>query len=447
MSDINIIDQFTETFIRYVDGGFGLLSGEVGFLTSVIVGIDIVMAGLFWAWDERSDVIQSLVKKILYVGFFALILNQFGFLSDVIFKSFTGLGLVATGSPLSADDLLRPGFVAATGFDAAHPIIDEIRTSFGFTDLLSPLSMATALVLIFAWLLVILSFFVLSIQLFVTIIEFKLTTLAGFVLVPFALWRGTSFLAERVLGAVISAGIKMMVLAVVTGIGTTLFSTFTGAFGTDPVEMEDAMVLVLASLSLVGLSVFAPGIATGLVSGAPQLGAGAAVATVGGVAAASMAGAGLALGAARVAGGAALGAAKAASSTAGTLSTGYTLAKNTSGASGTAGTAAGLGGAAKAGAGALTAKLKERAARPVQGLKDAFGEGQAAGWSATGGRTTGEAAGRDAAHAEAGRAPQWANELRRRQRMAGAAHMSREILREGDRPGAPANPTLKDGDD
>ncbi len=40
---------------------------------------------------------------------------------------------------------------------------------------------------------------------------------------------------------------------------------------------QQAMTLVLASLSLFGLGIFGPGIATGLVSGAPQLGAGAAV--------------------------------------------------------------------------------------------------------------------------------------------------------------------------
>jgi len=58
----------------------------------------------------------------------------------------------------------------------------------------------SVVVLFIAWLIVILSFFVLAVQLFVTLIEFKLTTLAGFVLVPFALWNKTRFLAERVLG-------------------------------------------------------------------------------------------------------------------------------------------------------------------------------------------------------------------------------------------------------
>ena len=40
--------------------------------------------------------------------------------------------------------------------------------------------------------------FVLAIILFLAVVEFKLTTLKGFILVPFALWRGTSFIAEPV---------------------------------------------------------------------------------------------------------------------------------------------------------------------------------------------------------------------------------------------------------
>ncbi len=41
------------------------------------------------------------------------------------------------------------------------------------------------------------AFFILAIQIFVTLIEFKLTTLAGFVMIPFALFNKTSFLAEK----------------------------------------------------------------------------------------------------------------------------------------------------------------------------------------------------------------------------------------------------------
>ncbi len=34
MNDLNVIDQFMQTFIRYIDGGFGLLGGDVAFLTT-----------------------------------------------------------------------------------------------------------------------------------------------------------------------------------------------------------------------------------------------------------------------------------------------------------------------------------------------------------------------------------------------------------------------------
>ena len=134
-------------------------------------------------------------------------------------------------------------------------------------------------VLLIAWLVVLVAFFILAVQLFVTLIEFKLTTLAGFVLVPFGLFGKTAFLAERVLGNVVTSGVKVLVLAVIVGIGTTLFGEFTQGFGGNQPSLEDALALVLAALSLLGLGIFGPGIANGLISGAPQLGAGAAVGT------------------------------------------------------------------------------------------------------------------------------------------------------------------------
>ena len=52
--------------------GFGLLSGDVAFLTTVLVAIDITLAGLFWAMHGDENVPVQLIRKVLYVGFFAL---------------------------------------------------------------------------------------------------------------------------------------------------------------------------------------------------------------------------------------------------------------------------------------------------------------------------------------------------------------------------------------
>ena len=277
MDDLSVIDRFMQAFVAYIDSGFGLLGPDVAFLTTVLVGIDVTLAGLFWAMGGEDDVIGRFLKKILYVGAFALILGSFPVLAEVIFRSFAGLGLTAGGGAMTADDLLRPGYVAGTGFEAAKPMLDEVAEMIGFVGFFE--NFLAIAVLMIAWLVVVLSFFVLAVQLFVTVIEFKLTALAGFVLVPFALWNRTSFLAERVLGNVVASGIKLMVLAVIVGIGSGFFAEFVGAVGGDETDLAEAMSLVLGSLALLGLGVFGPGIASGLVAGAPQLGAGAALGT------------------------------------------------------------------------------------------------------------------------------------------------------------------------
>jgi Type IV secretory pathway, TrbL components len=70
MNDLSVIDHFLDVFSHYIDSGFGLLHGEVAFLTATLVVIDMTLAGLFWAMGGE-DVIGRLIKKTLYVGAFA----------------------------------------------------------------------------------------------------------------------------------------------------------------------------------------------------------------------------------------------------------------------------------------------------------------------------------------------------------------------------------------
>ena len=321
MTGTGVIDQFLETFTRYIDNGFGLVGGEVGYLATTLAAIDITLAALFWSWGADDDIVARLVKKTLFIGVFAYLIGNWNNLARIVFESFAGLGLKASGTSLSSGDFLRPGKIAQVGLDAGRPILESISNLMGYISFFE--NFVQIVVLLFAWAVVLLTFFILAIQLFVTLIEFKLTTLAGLVLIPFGLFGKTAFAAERVLGNVVSSGIKVLVLAVIVGIGSTLFSQFTSGFNGGQPTIEDAMTLVLAALSLLGLGIFGPGIANGLVSGGPQLGAGAAVGTslaAGGVVAA---GAGLAAGGAVLAGGAVAGAARGGSMIAGGAAAAY----------------------------------------------------------------------------------------------------------------------------
>jgi type IV secretion system protein TrbL len=432
MGGTGVIDRFLGVFTQYIDSGFGLLQPEVAFVATTLIAIDITLAALFWSWSGDDDIIARLVKKTLFVGVFAYLIGNWNNLARIIFESFSGLGLKAAGSSLSAADFLRPGRVAQVGLDAGRPLLDSISGLMGYISFFENFIQIT--VLLFAWVMVLLAFFIMAIQLFVTLIEFKLTTLAGFVLIPFGLFGKSAFMAERVLGNVISSGIKVLVLSVIVGIGSTLFSQFTtGLAGTQP-SIDDAMAIVLAALSLLGLGIFGPGIANGLVSGGPQLGAGAAVgaaAAGGGVVAAGLAGAGMAASGLAAAGGMAAGAARGGAALAGGATTAY-RAGGTSGAATT--------GLAK-GTEAVMSPLRRAADSP----RSSF---EAGGQTATG---EGSPAGAAAATSSAGSSarsspPAWARRMKRSQTINHGTSAAAHAVRSGDHGGGGASVDLSEGE-
>lgn len=424
MGGTGVVDRFLDVFSRYIDSGFGLVAGEVSFVATTLIVIDVTLAALFWAWGEADDVLARLVKKTLFVGVFAYIIGNWAVLTQIVFESFAGLGLKASGTGFSVGELLQPGRVAQVGLDAARPMIDAIADLVGFVSFFE--NFLQIVILLAAWALVVTAFFILSIQLFVTLIEFKLTTLAGFVLIPFGLFGKTAFMAERVLGNVVSSGIKVLVLAVIVGIGSTLFAQFISAIPEEP-TIEDALSIVLASLTLMALGIFGPGIANGIVAGGPQLGAGAAAGT------------------ALLAGGAATAAASGARLVAGTATAAAgTAVMTTSKASGGAVTAYAMGSAGRTGPQAVGAGLKAvgeaagaTAMSPLRkartSVQQAFREGGRAAIVNTGG--TIKSGGTDPAEAQVpadAAVPAWARSMRQRQSLAHGATIAAHTLKSGD---------------
>lgn len=435
MGGTGVIDRFLEVFTSYIDSGFGLLGGEVAFIATTLIVIDVTLAALFWSWGEGDDIIARLVKKTVFVGVFAYIIGNWNALAKIVFNSFAGLGIKASGTGFSATDLLHPGRVAQVGLDAGRPILNSISGLMGYISFFE--NFIQIAVLLFAWIVVLLAFFVLAVQLFITLIEFKLATLCGFVLIPFGLFGKTAFMAERVLGNVISTGVKVLVLAVIVGIGSTLFTEFTTALGPAQPTIDDAMTIVLAALSLLGLGIFGPGIANGIVSGGPQLGAGAAAGTAfaaGGAIAGGVAGARLAAGAAA---GAISGTTKGGAFVSGAASSAYAL--GSAGKTGAAAMAGGAGGVGKAAVGAALAPLRKAA----DAMKASHRDGGRAAITATGGSIVG---GTPQAPSPSSGPPAWAAAMKRRQTMTHGATVAAHSLRAGDGGGSGASVDVSEKD-
>jgi type IV secretion system protein TrbL len=413
MGGTGVIDNFLGVFTQYIDSGFGLVQGDVRWLASVLIAIDITLAGLLWAMAPDEDVLARLIRKTLYIGVFAFILGNYNNLAKIIYNSFAGLGVEAGGGTISAAQLLQPGRIAQVGVTAGQPILTAISGLMGFASFFD--NFVQIVILLIAWVIVIASFFVMAIQLFVSLIEFKLTTLAGFVLVPFALFGRTAFLAEKVLGNVVSSGVKILVLAVIIGIGSTIFGQFTSGMAASP-TINDALTLILAALSMLGLTIFGPGIANGLIAGGPQLGAGAAVGTGLAVAGLGYAGSSLAAGAA----GAALGAERAGASLAGAATSGFRSA------------------------GLATAGETAAAASPLRSATGADSSSVAQGPAGTGGSSSSAPAA--SSQSQSAEPPAWVQRMKRSQAVSHGVAAAEHAVRSGDHPSSGGGVDLSEGD-
>lgn len=277
------LDDFIRRFTTQIDTGFGVISGEVQTVLGTLVVISIALTAILWAIDETQNVLASLVRKVLLVGFFAWLVGSWQTLSLTVVNGFGQLGLRASGGG-SVDDFMN---APTTAVDAGMQIVVKLmayigelaKQNGGFGALQN---IDVIIVAAVAAIGILLAFIVLAIEIAITIIEFHLVTLIAFVTVPFGVLSQTSFLAERAIGYVVSVGLKFMALAVILGIGINIFQQFT--LSPEPTISEECGLL-LSAVFLMMLALKIPSIAGALISGGPQLNAGGALMGAAGVAA------------------------------------------------------------------------------------------------------------------------------------------------------------------
>ena len=289
-------NELMAVFSNTVSAGFSALQGPVNGVFGLLIALVVALTGIQWALSPNREVVASGFGKILLIGAFAWLINDWQALSETIYAGFLELGLTAGGGELSRADFLNPGAILAEGWrivkalgDTPAPVENPLDIAGNLTD---------ALILGLAMIGIMLAFAVLALQIIVSLVEFKIVTLGGFILLPFGIWSKSAFLAERPLGYVVSSGLKVLALAIVVSGARTVFDQLQPS--TNP-DIYEALTILVAAILLAMLAVFIPNLASALVTGGPALDAGALV--TGGLA---VGGAGLLAGAGMVgAGGAA----------------------------------------------------------------------------------------------------------------------------------------------
>lgn len=292
-SNFDVLGKFMKTYLNSVGTAYANITPEVHFFMAGMITLVIAITALFtFIWGDWETVVRGLVGKIILIGFFLYLIDNWPSLTNDIGLSMTQLGLSAGGQGTSATTFLQnPITIVVTGIQLCLAICQNADHMSG-GGIMGLDNFGTKLIMGLAAIGVFLSFAILALQVVVTFLEFKLVNVAAFIFLPFGVWQKTAFLSDRSIGFVFSAGSKLFMLALVVSIGEQFVTQFT--VSTTP-DVQNALVILMGSLMLMMVSIAVPRLAAALISGGPQLGAGDAAMGAGALAG-TVGGAGLAAG-------------------------------------------------------------------------------------------------------------------------------------------------------
>jgi type IV secretion system protein TrbL len=258
----NTLTLTLQNFITALSGAYGRIQGSASTLLSILIGIEVVLLGLWTALGGGENVV-GIFKRILHIGAWVWIVQSYPTLSKALVESLVKAGLLAGGGSGDVSLLMDPSRLAGYGLDATAPLTQKLA-DLGMTDL------SDLLVFGFGYLAIMACFLIMAINVFLAVLEFYVFAALAGIFLPFGLLEPTKFLAEKAIGAVVSASVKLMVLGLVTAIIDPVLSSI--HFAGPQITFNELWSVFLTVCALMFLCWKAPSLAGSLLGGSPHLG-------------------------------------------------------------------------------------------------------------------------------------------------------------------------------
>jgi type IV secretion system protein TrbL len=233
--------------------------------------IEMGLGAMLWMTQGR-DVDQiggSLFRKIMWIGFMYAVLIYANTWIPAVINSFIEAGATASGV-----GALNPGEVVTQGLAIAAKMLWTMK-HWGL--LFQPVTMIVGIVSALG---VVFAFFLIALQLLLTLIESYIVTGAGIFLLGFAAFRGTATISERYLSYVMAVGIKLFMIYLIVGAGATLAPQWGALISEDSMQTFAVPLAVLCAAAAYGVVAWhIPSLASSAISGTVGFGAGEVIAS------------------------------------------------------------------------------------------------------------------------------------------------------------------------
>ena len=266
-SSSNFLTELLKFFELHSITGFLALQPYAWQLVSVLAVIDVCTTWTLYSAELRMS---AVISRVMKVGFFLFLILQWDKINSAILVSFQYAGLTAAGVTPTGD-WLAPSKVLEQGFE----VVGGLLKAFNDTSIMSNGGLGKCFMYLLSTVITLGAFFFITLQILLTKIEFNVFASMGVILLPFGAIRYTSFLFQRVVSAVFSFGIKLMIMYFLLG----LFNSLAGDVKAIPATESFATMLRM-SLSYAAMAFLTwqlPNLAASMMNGQPAMEAGAAI--------------------------------------------------------------------------------------------------------------------------------------------------------------------------
>ncbi|HEY0871767.1 MAG TPA: P-type conjugative transfer protein TrbL [Acidothermaceae bacterium] len=261
--EFNTLTTTLTTFVGVFQAGYSRLGPTINGLLAILAGIDIVLVGFWWALGG-GERLTEVIKKILFLGFWLWFTKSFQSNAKAFVDSLINAGLTAGGHPGGVNLLLDPSRIAAYGLTATEQLAKAL-------DDISVTDLGDVIIFGISYLLIMAAFLIMAIQAFLAVLEYYVILAVAGILIPWALLPQTKFLAEKAIGAVVSAGIKLMVLAFIIAVVDPVLASI--HFSGPEIKLNELWSVLLTAAAIAFLTWHVPSLAAGLLAGSPSLSA------------------------------------------------------------------------------------------------------------------------------------------------------------------------------
>lgn len=269
--DFQSLDMILQQFENLFTGGMGTILGHTIGLLQVLALLDI---GLALVLKFSGGVgMQMLMNRMLKIGFWVFVVSEYDTLINAIIDTFSALGLAAGGGGnIGVDMLKHPSMLLEQGYDLSAQYLNWAQTTAkGLDDFFANFGFIIAAYIGAG--LIILAFIIMCLQIFITFVEFYIFALLALFFLAFAVFSKTSFISEKVIGGVISYGVKLMVLSCILSAIGPIINSFSITVNKTP-SYDSIIGACAGCLCLAFMTWQAPAVAAGLMAGSPSLSAG-----------------------------------------------------------------------------------------------------------------------------------------------------------------------------